>query len=120
MPAGVYVAGTVLLTVYGQIMVKWRVDEAGQVPDSPSEKLRYVLELFVNPWVISALVAAAIAAGCWMLALTRIDLSIAYPFVALSFVLVLLASALLFDEPLSVAKVAGVLLILLGLAVGSQ
>lgn len=120
MPAGIYVAVTVLLTVYGQIIVKWQVDEAGSVPDSAAGKAHYVLTLFLQPWVLSALLAAAVAAGSWMLALTRLDLSVAYPFVALSFVLVLLASALFFNEPLTAAKVVGIALVVIGLIVGSR
>lgn len=120
MPAGIYVAVTVLLTVYGQIIVKWQVDEAGAVPDSAAGKAHYVLRLFLQPWVLTALLAAAVAAGSWMLALTRLDLSVAYPFVALSFVLVLLASALLFNEPLTAAKVVGITFVVIGLIIGSR
>lgn len=120
MPAGVYVAVTVLLTVYGQIIVKWQVDEAGSVPDTTIGKLHYALSLFAQPWVLTALLAAAIAAGSWMLALTRLDLSVAYPFVALSFVLVLIASAVFFNEALTTPKVAGIVLVVAGLILGSR
>jgi multidrug transporter EmrE-like cation transporter len=120
MPAGVYVAVTVLLTVYGQIIVKWQVDGAGEVPESTSGKLHYVLSLLAQPWVLTALLAAAIAAGSWMLALTRLDLSVAYPFVGLSFVLVLVASAVFFNEPLTTPRVAGIGLVVLGLILGSR
>ncbi|HWV91528.1 MAG TPA: EamA family transporter, partial [Burkholderiales bacterium] len=60
------------------------------------------------------------AALCWMLAMTKLDLSHAYPFVSLSFVLVLFLSALLFGEPLSWAKLAGIALVIAGVALGSQ
>lgn len=120
MPAAVYVGGTVLLTVYGQLIVKWQVDRSGAPPDGGGAKLRYVFDLFVNPWVITALLAAAVAAACWMLALTRLELSVAYPFVALSFVLVLVGSAVFFNEPLTTAKVLGIALVLAGLVLGSR
>jgi drug/metabolite transporter (DMT)-like permease len=70
--------------------------------------------------VLSALAAAFGAALCWMLAMVKLELSHAYPFVSLSFVLVLFLSAVLFGEPLSWAKVLGILLIVAGVAVGSQ
>ncbi len=119
-PAWFYVAGTVALTVYGQLIVKWQVDQNGGLPATTDEKLRFLGQLFTNPWVLSALAAAALAAASWMLALTHFELSIAYPFVSLSFVLVLVASAIFFDEGITVVKVAGVMLILLGLFVGSR
>jgi drug/metabolite transporter (DMT)-like permease len=115
-----YVATTISLTVYGQIIVKWQVDEAGAFPETLSGKADFLLRLLVNPWIISVFVGAAIAAVAWMAALTHFELSRVYPFVALSFVLVLILSAIVFGEALTWPKVAGVLLIVAGLTVGSQ
>lgn len=119
MPAAVYVAGTVLLTVYGQMIVKWRVDDHGS-PSESASRLRYIADLFTDPWVATALIAAAAAAGCWMLALTKLELSVAYPFVSLSFVLVLIGSAVFFNETITLAKVIGIGLVLAGLAIASR
>jgi multidrug transporter EmrE-like cation transporter len=69
---------------------------------------------------VSALAAALLAALSWMAAMTKLDLSHAYPFTSLSFVLVALASAWLLNEPLTGPKIAGIALICLGIAVGSQ
>jgi drug/metabolite transporter (DMT)-like permease len=116
----VYVAATILLTVYGQLVVKWQVGKAIGPGADPADRAAFLLGLLANPWVLSALAAAFGAALCWMLAMTKLDLSHAYPFVSLSFVLVLALSALLLGEPLSWAKALGVLLIVAGVAVGSQ
>jgi multidrug transporter EmrE-like cation transporter len=115
-----YVATTITLTTYGQLIVKWQVDKAGHFPDSASGKVEFLLRLMVNPWVISVFAGAVIAAMAWMAALTHFELSRVYPFVALSFVGVLVMSALVFDESLTAFKVTGVLLIVAGLTVGSQ
>jgi drug/metabolite transporter (DMT)-like permease len=115
-----YVATTIVLTVYGQLIVKWRVDEAGAMPDALSGKLEFLGRLMIDPWVISVFAGAAIAALSWMAALTRFELSRAYPFVALSFVCVLILSAAIFGEALTWPKVIGVVLIVAGLAIGSQ
>jgi multidrug transporter EmrE-like cation transporter len=113
-----YVAATVLLTVYGQLVVKWQV--AAALQGEPAGRAAFLLGLLANPWILSAFAAAFGAALCWMLAMVKLDLSHAYPFVSLSFVLVLFASAALFGEPLSFAKIAGVALIVAGVALGSQ
>lgn len=115
-----FVLGTVLLTVYGQLIIKWRVLEAGALPEAFGERLRFLFWLFLDPWVISALAAAVIAAALWMAAMTRLPLSHAYPMVSLAFVLVLIASGLFFQEPITPLKIAGTALIMLGIAVGSQ
>jgi uncharacterized membrane protein len=116
----VYVATTIALTTYGQIIIKWQVDKAGAFPETTSGRIEFLLKLLINPWVISVFVGAAIAALSWMAALTRFELSRVYPFVALSFVLVLLLSAVFFGEALTLPKVLGVLLIVAGLTIGSQ
>jgi multidrug transporter EmrE-like cation transporter len=115
-----YILGTILFTVYGQIVIKWQVSGAGPFPVDATGKMWFLLRLAVNPWVISSLCCAFLAFLCWMAAMTKFDLSYAYPFVSLSFVFVLILSALFFHEPVTVAKVLGVLLIMAGIIVGAQ
>jgi multidrug transporter EmrE-like cation transporter len=115
-----YVAFTILLTVYGQLIIKWQVADAGTFPENPADKLWFLARLLMNPWIVSALAAALLAALSWMAAMTKLDLSHAYPFMSLSFVLVVLASAWVLNEPLTGPKIAGIALICLGIAVGSQ
>ena len=115
-----YVALTVALTVYGQIVIKWQVLKAGVFPVDPGDKARFLAALLFNPWVISALAAALLASISWMAAMTRLELSHAYPFTSLAFVLVLFGSAWFFGEPITPLKVTGVVLVVLGLAIGSQ
>jgi multidrug transporter EmrE-like cation transporter len=116
----VYVAATILLTVYGQLIVKWQVGEAGAFPAGLNDKLTYLGHLVVNPWVISVLVAAFVAALSWMAAMTQLELSRAYPFVGLSFVLILLLSGVFFGEAITLQKALGVALIVAGLIVGAE
>jgi multidrug transporter EmrE-like cation transporter len=115
-----YVACTVLFTVYGQLVIKWQVLAAGAFPEAPGEKLLFLARLLANPWIISALAAALAAAVTWMAAMTKLDLSHAYPFMSLAFVLVMVASAFFFDEPVTGLKIAGIVLICIGIIVGSQ
>ena len=85
----VYVALTVLLTVYGQIVIKWQVLEAGALPADAEGKLRFIGALMTNLWVLSGFAAAVLAVISWMLAMSKLPLSHAYPFTSLSFVLIL-------------------------------
>jgi multidrug transporter EmrE-like cation transporter len=116
----VYVLGSVLCTVYGQIVVKWQVAKAGALPATLSGKIPFLLNLILNPWILSGILAGFFALLCWLAAMTKFELSYAYPFMSLAFVLVLILSAVLFHEPLTVAKILGVLLIIAGIVVGSR
>ena len=114
------IVATVALTVYGQLVFKWRVDHAGELPAGGGDRLDYLVRLLVDPWVISVFATALLASVTWALALTRFELSFAYPFMALSFVLVLGFGTAFLSESLTAAKVVGVLLIVAGLIVGSR
>jgi multidrug transporter EmrE-like cation transporter len=117
--AWLYVAATVSLTVYGQLVVKWQVSRRGHLPADLHGKVSFLAGLITDPWVLSALLGAFVAALSWMLAVSQLELSRAYPFVGLSFAFVLMLSAVFFGEALTVAKVAGVGLVIAGIAVGA-
>jgi len=76
--------------------------------------------LLINPWVMSSMAAALLAGMAWMAALTQLELSQAYPLMGFSFVLILIFSAVCFQEPITWVKVIGVFLIVGGITVGSQ
>jgi len=114
-----YIGLTILFTVYGQLVIKWQMT-GKSLPTGSIEKLVFVLHQYLNPWVLSGLLAAFLASMSWIAAMTRFELSFAYPFTSLSFVLVMFASALLLNEPLNIYKLAGTLIIILGLFVVSR
>lgn len=116
-----YIALTILFTVYGQVVIKWQAAQAGPLPAGAGEKLLFLLRLvFLNPWVMSGLFAAFLASLAWVAAMTRFPLSHAYPFMSLAFVLVLFLSAIFFQEPITWPKIVGMTLIVAGIVIGSQ
>ena len=115
-----YILATVLFTVYGQLVVKWQVAQAGPYPLATSERLIFLLKLLLNPWIISGVAAGFFALLCWMIAMTRFDLSFAYPFMSLAFIFVLILSAIFFRETVTMPKMIGVMLIVAGIIIGSR
>jgi multidrug transporter EmrE-like cation transporter len=115
-----YIAATIALTVFGQIAIKMQVAQAGAMPAAGADKLLFLLKLLLNPWIVAAFGAAFLASVAWMGAMSKFQLSHAYPFMALNFVIVLGLSAWLFNEPMSVTRMAGVALICIGTVVAAQ
>ena len=113
----VYIGLMLALTLYGQLVLKGRVGLVGAMPHDLPALSRYVFQLLLSPWVLSGLAAAFFGSICWMLALTRLELSRAYPFTALGLVLVFAASAAIFGEALSAGKLLGGGLIVAGICV---
>ena len=115
-----YILGTVLFTVYGQLILKWRIGNYGALPSLLEQKVIFLLRLFLDPFILSGLLSAFIASLFWMAAMTKFELSHAYPFIAFNFVLVLVFSGLLFNEAITLFKIIGISLVVLGIIVGSQ
>jgi multidrug transporter EmrE-like cation transporter len=115
-----YILLTIILTVYGQIVIKWQVNSAGVLPIETNEKFLFILRLLINPWVISSFACAFLAALSWMAAMTKFTLSYAYPFTSLTFVLVLTLSSIFFHDSITLPKAIGMGLIVAGIVIGSQ
>jgi multidrug transporter EmrE-like cation transporter len=76
-----------------------------------------VANLLVNPGVLSGVAATFFAGVSWMLAMTKFEISYAYPWMSLNFILVLLLGVMLFNETFTTAKVFGTLLVIAGVVV---
>lgn len=115
-----YIALTILFTCYGQLVFKWRIARYGALPDGLIDKLLFLASLFYDPFILTGFLAAFVASLCWMAAITKLPLSHAYPFMALSFAVVLVGSSIFFHETISWPKIIGVLFIVAGIAVGAR
>ena len=112
-----YIAGTIIFTVYSQLIMRWQVSSAGALPTDFMGKVQFVAHLFLNPWVLSGLFSTLFAGISWMLAMSRFEISYAYPWIGLNFVLMLVFGVLIFNESFNLAKVLGTLLVVIGLIV---
>ena len=69
--------------------------------------LAKVATMLSSPFVLTGLSCYGIGMVLWLFALRRIDLSLAYPFVAMSFVVVTLMAVIFLGESLPLPRVAG-------------
>lgn len=113
----IYILATVFFTVYSQLVMRAQVVKAGSLPPDILGKLFFVGYLFLNPWVLSSILATLLAGISWMLAMSRFEISYAYPWIGLNFVLMLLFGGLFFGEYISTTKVIGTLLVVVGILV---
>jgi multidrug transporter EmrE-like cation transporter len=111
----VYIVLTVLLTVYGQLVLKWRMSMKGQLPSAFSDKIKFMFYAYLDPWVLSGFAVAFLASITWAMAMTKFQLSQAYPFMSLSYILVFLMSVILFSETVTPQKLIGYGLIVSGI-----
>lgn len=113
----IFIAGTIIFTVYGQLILKWRISKYGALPEDISEKFLFLAKLFLDPFIFSGFTSAFIASIFWMAAMTKFEISFAYPFMSLSFILVLFLSTYFLGEVMTLGKTIGLLLIVAGIIV---
>ena len=87
----------------------------GTEPLSLSEPLATVKRIALTPSVWIGLMIFAVSAAVWLLVLSRVSLSFAYPFASLTYVLILVFDRFVLHQPISGLRYAGVGLIIAGL-----
>ena len=109
----------VALNVTAQVMLKHAMrGKAGHFGEgTPVDIVVGGLKLLFNPLVVSALGLYALGVVFWLYVLSRFDLSYAYPFGALSYVLITAASWLIFKEEIPAMRLAGIGCIMVGILV---
>jgi multidrug transporter EmrE-like cation transporter len=105
------IALSILAGVGGQVAIKLGVSQGGWKFDW----LSFLPPLLQSPLTLFGLALYGIGAVSWIAVLKRIDLSYAYPFLALNFVLIALASGLLLGESIPTMRWFGLGLICLGI-----
>jgi multidrug transporter EmrE-like cation transporter len=112
------IISNVLLTSVAQIVLKAGMSQPA-VLQGLDDGLRSstVVTVATSPMVVLGLGMYFCAAFIWLLVLARIEVSLAYPFVGIGFVITMLLGWGIHGDSLSVARVAGTLLIAIGVAI---
>lgn len=94
---------SILFGAFAQILMKFGTGKADTV-----------IKLFLNPYVLSGLVLYGLSAITWIFAISKVQLSVAYPMVSLGYVIVFALSYILFNEPINGLRAAGLVTIITG------
>jgi drug/metabolite transporter (DMT)-like permease len=103
-----------VLGVAGQIMLKQALASGGPLPLGLETVPGLILQLALNPLVIAGLVIYVSGTFFWLVALSRVDLSYAYPFASLNYIFILGASWVILGERPTPMRLVGVLAICVG------
>lgn len=109
----VLVLFSVIAAASGQLMLKHGMQLATARVRGSGGSL--VTAAATTPWVLLGLVVFAVSAVAWLAALSRVPLSLAYPFNALGYLVILTASILVLHERANLLTWAGTVLVVSGL-----
>lgn len=107
----------VLLNAVAQLALKASVRDVGEIGLVLSGSGGVALRLLSEPWLWVGMFCYGISVIVWILALSRVDVSIAYPMLSIGYVVNAVAAWAWFGEALSLARVGGIGIIILGVFV---
>ena len=108
------ILAVVTTNAMSQILLKHGMNTIGKFGFEGGNLVRMLPVVAFNPYVVSGLAVLIFSMGLHLMALSRVELSFAYPFLSVSYVLVLLVGYLWFGEAINVSRMIGVALICVG------
>jgi multidrug transporter EmrE-like cation transporter len=104
----------VLLNASAQLLLKAGVNAIGRFDFSRANILPIGIKLATQWPIIGGLSCYVLSVVVWILALSRVEVSIAYPMLSLGYVVNALAAWYFFGEMVSLQRIAGIGIILVG------
>jgi drug/metabolite transporter (DMT)-like permease len=104
----------VLLNAFAQVALKQGMRTIGHFAFSLENILPVGTRVFLNPFVLAGLIAYVVSVLVWLMALSRVEVSYAYPLLSVGYIVAALAGQVLFHEALTPVRWAGILVICLG------
>jgi multidrug transporter EmrE-like cation transporter len=109
---------SVAFAVAGQLTLKSAMNHVGRIGSAQvSSATRTVGRMVKEPRLWGGLALFGISAAFWLVVLSRVPLSVAYPFVGISYILVVLLSRLLLNEHVPPLRWVGVFFVAIGIAI---
>lgn len=112
---------SISIAVGGQLLLKIGINRMG-ISDfsSLSAVGGFFYGIIKNPIVLAGLFLYVMSAAIWLIVLSTVDLSFAYPFIGLTYVLILVVSKFILKEDVNPLRWIGALIITAGVVVLSR
>ena len=104
----------VLLNACAQLLLKAGTNRIGHFDFSLNNALPIGWQLATNPYIFGGLSCYVVSVVVWIMALSRVPVSIAYPMLSIGYVVNALAAWWLSGESLTIMRIAGIGIIIVG------
>lgn len=109
---------SVLLNCAAQLLIRKGMLVEGEV--GVQNMLSHVESMITNLWLWGAMFCYALSILLWMSVLSKVEVSYAYPFLSVGYVVSAVAGYALFNENLSPIRIAGIIVICIGVILISR
>lgn len=104
----------VLLNAAAQLLLKAGTNRMGEFAFSADNIAPVGLQLATSPPILAGIACYVVSLGVWILALSRVPVSVAYPMLSVGYIVNALAAWWLFGESLGAQKLLGIGFIIVG------
>jgi multidrug transporter EmrE-like cation transporter len=112
---------SISIAVGGQLLLKIGLNKIGSISVNSFSSLgQLFLGIIKSPLVLTGLFCYVISAAIWLVVLSAVDLSFAYPFVGLTYVLILIISKFILGEDVNPIRWIGAAVITAGVILISR
>jgi multidrug transporter EmrE-like cation transporter len=103
----------VLLNAGAQLLIKAGTNSLGTLA-SPDGPVQTVFRIVFQPYILGGLMAYVVSVAVWIVVLSRVPVSVAYPMLSIGYVVNAVLGYLLFREDLTMVKIIGIGIIIVG------
>lgn len=116
-----YIFLSIAFGVSSQLIIKWKMSSISlDGYQSITDKFLFAFSMLSNPYIVLSIIFTFLSGLSWMIAMTKFEISYAYPFTILGLVFVTTFSVLFFGETVSWQKIVGVLFVIFGIFIISK
>lgn len=108
---------SICMGAIGQVLLKFGADKIGSLTFSAGSLFSDMLKIIKTPQIIIGMIFFGVSSLLWIKVLTRAELSLVYPLVSLSYIIVAVLSYFLLRENFTVPKILGIAVIIIGVLV---
>ena len=105
-----------LLNALAQILLKAGMKTFNNI-DLKDNLMQTFISISLNPYIIFGFIAYGISIILWLWVLSKVDVSLAYPFQALGYIVVTILAWLIFQENINLTRIIALIFISLGLII---
>lgn len=110
----------VMLNAAAQLLLKAGMNQIGHFEFSFANIVPIGMKVMMNFPIVAGLVTYVISVGVWLLVLSRVQVSYAYPMLSIGYIVNAIAAYYFFGESLSVIRVSGIFVIIVGVYLVSR
>lgn len=115
-----FIIASVLLNAFAQLFIRKGMLTLGALPTSIAEGLSYAWNLCLNIYIVAGMSSYAISIVLWMYVLAKVNVSIAYPFQSVGYIVAAFIAFFTLGEPFSIQKIVGIIVICVGVFILSS